>query len=101
MFIACLSPPEYKVQEGKCFVLFTTLSLVPKEPPHGHINKHGCVQNDIFQHVGYYISLYILSFWALMKWGPVTVEVSHFPHDFSTEQQALDSGQASRIYGHS
>lgn len=33
VIIACLSPPEYKVQEGKSFVLFTTISLVPKEPP--------------------------------------------------------------------
>lgn len=36
------------------------------------------------------ISAYTYSlFWALIKWGPVMVEVGHFPRDLSTEQQAL------------
>lgn len=33
MLIACLSPPEYKLQEGKSFVLFITVSPVSEESP--------------------------------------------------------------------
>lgn len=74
-------------------VLFATISMVPKDPPHVvglmllyvHVNKYGFVQNGIFLRVDYYISLYLPSFWAVIKWGPATVEAGHFPSNFSTE----------------
>lgn len=67
------------------------------------MNKHGFVQNDLFLHVDYCIILHLLSHQALIKWGPVAVEVGIFSSDFSTEQQTfiLDSEQVSRIYSHS
>lgn len=113
VFIAFLSPLKFKVQES--FVLFTAISPVPEKSHHivdmlikcswvllfVHMNKHGYVQNNIFLHVNYCISLRLLSHWALIKWDPVTVEVVHFPSDFSTEHQTLDFGQVSRICGHS
>ena len=60
MFIVCLSPLECKLQEGKSFVLLTTISLALEESTSAsryayqmsvellyvHVNKYGYVQND-------------------------------------------------------
>lgn len=92
MFTACLSPLEHKLQEGESFVLFTTISPVPEEPPHIlgwllvyiHVDKHGCVPPDMFLHVDYYISLSL----GFRKAGSCYRGGWSFAFDFSAEQLA-------------
>lgn len=92
MFTACFSALEHKLQEGKSFVLFTTISPVPEEPPHivgwlllyVHVDKHGYVQPDMFVHVDYYVSLSL----GFSKAGSCYRGGCSFSFDFSAEQLA-------------
>ena len=116
MFIVCLSPLECKLQEGKSFVLLTTISLALEESTSAsryayqmsvellyvHVNKYGYVQNDIHLYADYCIGPYLLSL-GFNKVGSYYSGGCSFSIRLQHRAPALtlDSRQVSRICGHS
>ena len=103
VFIACLSRLEYKLQEGKSFVLLTIVSLVPEESPPASRYVHQMpveccymfmwismvVYKMTYLYMWTAVSVYTLSFWAF-KSGVLLQQRLLIFH--------LTSAQSTRLY---